>query len=108
VVVTDSPAALAEKVETEQRIQFRPSAPVADGLLTSLPEVTGVTRKGDVVVVTGSSDALNAVMSVLARHQIVAHQLHVEQASLEDAFLALTGRHTRRDANHGEEHQEER
>jgi ABC-2 type transport system ATP-binding protein len=108
VVVTGTPAALAEQVDTGQRIQFRPSAPVADELLTSLPEVAGVTRKGDVVVVTGSGDALSAVMSVLARNQIVAHQLRVEQASLEDAFLALTGRHTTRDASHGEEHQEER
>ena len=34
----------------------------------------------------------NAVTSVLARHQIIARQLRVEQASLEDAFVALTGR----------------
>jgi ABC-2 type transport system ATP-binding protein len=33
---------------------------------------------------------------VLARNQIVAHQLRVDQASLEDAFLALTGRHPER------------
>ena len=45
------------------------------------------------MVVTGNSNALNAVTSVLARHQIVAHQLRVEQGSLEDAFLTLTGRH---------------
>jgi ABC-2 type transport system ATP-binding protein len=44
------------------------------------------------VVVTGNSNALNAVTSVLARNQIVARQLRVEQASLEDAFVALTGR----------------
>jgi ABC-2 type transport system ATP-binding protein len=31
---------------------------------------------------------------VLARNQIVARQLRVEQANLEDAFLALTGRHS--------------
>ena len=62
-------------------------------LLTSLPEVTSVTRRGDVVVVTGNGNALNAVTSALARHQIVAQQLRVEQASLEDAFVALTGQH---------------
>ena len=92
VVALDTPAALAERVEAEQRIQFRPSAPLDDVLLTSLPDVTSVIRRGDVVVVTGNSNALNAVTSVLARHQIVARQLRVEQASLEDAFLALTGR----------------
>ena len=46
------------------------------------------------MVVTGNSNALNAVTSVLARHRIEARQLRVEQASLEDAFLALTGRHS--------------
>jgi ABC-2 type transport system ATP-binding protein len=103
VVVVDTPAALAERVETEQRIQFRPSVPLDDALLASLPEVTHVLHRGEVVVVTGNSNALNAVVSVLARNQIVAEQLRVEQASLEDAFLALTGKHHRPESeSHGE------
>ena len=103
VVVVDTPAALAERVETEQRIQFRPSVPLDDALLASLPEVTNVLHRGEVVVVTGNSNALTAVVSVLARNQIVAEQLRVEQASLEDAFLALTGKHHRPEAeSHGE------
>ena len=93
VVVVDTPAALAERVETEQRIQFRPSAPVSDALLTGIPEVTNVIRRGDVVMVTGTGDVLNAVISMLARQQIVARQLRVDQANLEDAFLELTGTH---------------
>jgi len=93
VVVVDTPAALAERVETEQRIQFRPSAPVSDALLTGVPGVTNVIRRGDVVVVTGTGDVLNAVISMLARQQIVARQLRVDQANLEDAFLELTGTH---------------
>ncbi len=93
VVAVDTPAGLAERVDAEQRIQFRPSTPFDDSLLTDLPDVTNVIHRGDVVVVTGTSNALNAVTSVLARNQIVAHQLRVEQASLEDAFLALTGKH---------------
>jgi ABC-2 type transport system ATP-binding protein len=103
VVVVDTPAALAERVETEQRIQFRPSIPLDDVLLTSLPEVTSVLHRGEVVVVTGSGNALNAVISVLTRNQIVAQQLRVEQASLEDAFLALTGKHTEHCAERDEE-----
>jgi len=103
VVVVDTPVALAERVETEQRIQFRPSVPLDDALLTSLPEVTSVLHRGEVVVVTGNSNALNAVVSVLARNQIVAQQLRVEQASLEDAFLALTGNHANRGAERFEE-----
>ena len=98
VVEVDTPAALAERVETEQRIQFRPSVPLDDALLASLPEVTHVLHRGEVVVVTGNSNALNAVVSVLARNQIVAEQLRVEQASQEDAFLALTGKHRKPEA----------
>ena len=41
------------------------------------------------VQVTGTGNMLNAVISVLARSQIVAEQLRVEQANLEDAFLEL-------------------
>ncbi|WP_285567845.1 ABC transporter ATP-binding protein [Actinoallomurus iriomotensis] len=93
VVVVDTPAGLTERVQTEQRIRFRPSVPFDDALLTGLPDVTGVVHRGDVVVVTGNDNALNAVTSVLARNNIVAQRLRVEQASLEDAFVALTGRH---------------
>ena len=102
VAALDTPAALAERVGTGQRIQFRPSVPVDDWMLESLPEVTSVTRKGDVVVVTGTGNAVAAVMSVLARNQVVAEQLRVEQADLEDAFLALTGRYP--SADEDEEH----
>jgi ABC-2 type transport system ATP-binding protein len=91
VVAIDTPANLAEGVETEQRIQFRPSVPLPQNLLEDLPDVTDVIHRGDVVVVTGNSNALNAVTSALARNQIVARQLRVDQANLEDAFLALTG-----------------
>ena len=93
VVAVDTPAGLAGRVQAGQRIQFAPSVPFDDGLLASLPDVTSVIHRGDVVVVTGNDNALNAVTSALARHQIVAGQLRVEQASLEDAFVALTGKH---------------
>jgi ABC-2 type transport system ATP-binding protein len=92
VVAIDSPAGLVEKVSAEQRIRFRPSAPVADQALLDLPEVTGVTRHGGQVVVTGTGNVLHAVTSLLARNQIVATELRVEQASLDDVFIALTGR----------------
>jgi ABC-2 type transport system ATP-binding protein len=103
VVVVDTPAGLTERVQTGQRIRFRPSVPFDDGLLTGLPDVTSVIHRGDVVVVTGNDNALNAVTSVLARNNIVAQRLRVEQASLEDAFVALTSRHpeTGKHAIHG-------
>jgi ABC-2 type transport system ATP-binding protein len=92
VVAIDSPAGLVSRVDDEQRIRFRPSAPLDDSLLTALPEVTSVSRTGAQVVVTGTGNLLHAVTSVLARNQIVAADLRLEQTSLDDAFVALTGR----------------
>jgi ABC-2 type transport system ATP-binding protein len=91
VVALDTPAGLVSAVAAEQRIRFRPSVPVPDGLLADLPEVTSVRQVGPQLHVTGTGDVLQAVTSVLARHRIVAAELRVEQASLDDAFVALTG-----------------
>ncbi|MFI5488025.1 ABC transporter ATP-binding protein [Micromonospora echinaurantiaca] len=91
VVALDSPAGLVSRVAPEQRVRFRPSAPVDDQLFTDLPEVTGVHRTGRQVVVTGTGDVLHAVTSVLARNQIVAADLRLEQSTLDDAFVELTG-----------------
>ena len=92
LVAIDSPAGLVSRVDAEQRIRFRPSAPLDDRLLTGLPEVREVTRRGAWVLVTGTGDLLQAVTAVLARNHIVAAGLRTDQASLDDAFVALTGR----------------
>jgi len=92
VVAVDTPAGLVARVTTEQRIRFRPSAPVDDSVLTALPEVTGVARHGGQIVVTGTGNVLHAVTALLAKDRIVAADLRVEQANLDDAFVALTGR----------------
>jgi ABC-2 type transport system ATP-binding protein len=92
VVAIDTPAGLVARVDPEQVIRFRPSAPLDDALLTGLPEVTGVRRTGGQVVVTGRGDLLQAVTAVLARNQIIAADLRIEQPGLDEAFVALTGR----------------
>ncbi len=92
VVAIDTPAGLVSRVETEQRLRFRPSAPIGDELLNVLPEVRSVTRHGQVLEVAGTGNLVAAVMAVLARNQVVANELRVEQAGLEDAYVALTGR----------------
>jgi ABC-2 type transport system ATP-binding protein len=92
VVTVDTPAGLTERAGAGQRIRFRPSRPLDDELLTVLPDVTRVTRRGDQIVVEGTGNAITAVIAVLARNGIAAEQLRVEQAGLEDAYVALTGR----------------
>ncbi|WP_181771438.1 ABC transporter ATP-binding protein [Amycolatopsis pittospori] len=92
VVALDTPAGLISGVDDRQRIRFRPSAPLDHAVLAALPEVVSVERAGDRLVVTGTGNLLLAVTTVLARHQVTAADLRVEQTSLDDAFVALTGR----------------
>ncbi|MGW0806164.1 ABC transporter ATP-binding protein [Nonomuraea sp. NPDC002799] len=92
VVATDTPSGLIAQVGKEQRVRFRPSAPVEDALLLALPEVREISRSGGQVVVTGSGNLAPAVTLALAQQQIVPGDLRIEQATLDDAFLALTGR----------------
>jgi ABC-2 type transport system ATP-binding protein len=91
VAALDTPAGLIAGVETEQRIRFRPSKPMDDSLLTSLPEVRRVRRHGSQLEVAGTGNLLHAVTSVLATNQIIAADLRIEQATLDDAFVQLTG-----------------
>ncbi|SDH72205.1 ABC-2 type transport system ATP-binding protein [Sinosporangium album] len=92
-VAIDTPAGLIAGVQGEQRISFRPNVPLpTDDLLTALPEVTSVTRAGDTITVCGTGNLPYAVTTTLASQGVIATALRVEQATLDDAFLALTGR----------------
>ncbi|MFE2376985.1 ABC transporter ATP-binding protein [Streptomyces sp. NPDC059398] len=88
IKVDGTPAGLAERMRAEQRIRFRPSAPFDETRLGYLAEVSGVVRRGEEIVVTGTSEALGRIVSLLADEGIVAEQLRVTQATLEDAFAA--------------------
>ncbi|GIE77513.1 multidrug ABC transporter ATP-binding protein [Actinoplanes philippinensis] len=92
VAALDTPAGLVERTGNEQRIRFRPSTPIGDELLTVLPEVREVHRHGSKIEVVGSGNLLHAVVSVLARNGIVAAELTLEQSTLDDAFVHLTGK----------------
>jgi ABC-2 type transport system ATP-binding protein len=92
IVAVDTPAGLVSRANDQQRIRFRPSGPLDLAMLTALPEVTSVERAGSQIVVTGTENLLLAVTTVLARNQVTAADLRVEQTTLEDAFVALTGR----------------
>jgi ABC-2 type transport system ATP-binding protein len=92
VVALDTPGGIVAKVQGEQRLRFRPSEPIDERILSDLPEVNSVTCSGPAIVVAGTGNLVHAVTSVLARNQIVANELRVERADLDDAFIALTGR----------------
>jgi ABC-2 type transport system ATP-binding protein len=101
VVAIDTASALMDRLGSEQRLRFRPSAPVADADLLGLPEVVAVDHRGPQVVVTGGGNVVQAVTALLTKHEVVAEDLRIEQRSLEEAYLALTD--TPEAANEGEE-----
>jgi len=92
IVALDTPDGLIKQVDGEQRIRFRPSADFPDDVVTHLPGVTGVARDGGQLTVTGRGDIVASVVMALAQRDVVPSDLKVEQANLEDAFVALTGR----------------
>ena len=99
VVAVDTPARLAACGPAGgQRMRFRPSEPVDEAALLALPDVRGVERHGAYLEVTGGSEVIGAVTAYLARRQIIAAELRVEQASLDDAFIALTGHITHQES----------
>jgi ABC-2 type transport system ATP-binding protein len=91
VAALDTPAGLIAGIAAEQRIRFRPSQPLDDAVLTGLPEVTLVKHHGSQLEVVGTGNLLHAVTSVLANRSIIAADLRIEQATLDDAFVRLTG-----------------
>lgn len=91
VVALDTPAGLLSRTNLGQGIRFRPTRPLEIGVLTALPEVSSVRRDGDYVVVAGVGAVVRAVTSVLARRGIIATDLELVPANLDDVFIALTG-----------------
>ena len=92
VVAIDTPAGLVSKVDTEQRIRFRPSGPIDDAVIADLPGVSSISRSGGQIVVTGVGNVVATVIAAMAARGVTALELRVDQATLDDAFVVLTGR----------------
>jgi ABC-2 type transport system ATP-binding protein len=90
VVAVDSPTGLIRKMGSEQKLRFRPSEPVEDDALQGLPGVVDVIHEGERLIVTGTGNVVHAVTSLLAQRHVIAEDLRIDQANLEDAYLALT------------------
>jgi ABC-2 type transport system ATP-binding protein len=92
VAALDTPDGLVQQVGGEQRIRFRPSTHLDDAVLAGVPGVNNVTWDGDHVVVSGTGNVVPLVVTALNQEQVVPIDMRVDQANLEDAFVALTGR----------------
>ncbi|MFF2495916.1 ABC transporter ATP-binding protein [Agromyces sp. NPDC058064] len=95
IVALDTPAGLIDGVDAEHAMRFRLASDASDEPLVavrSLPGVASVQRSGAVVTVSGRGDFATGVTSLLAREHVLVSDLRIETRTLDDAFVALTGR----------------
>lgn len=92
LVALDTPRGVVDSVGLEQRLRFSTAATIEDAWLQALPDVSGVSRSNGEIVVTGNEKMLFSVVSLLASHEIIPDRLQVDQTTLDDAFVAITGR----------------
>jgi ABC-2 type transport system ATP-binding protein len=92
LVALDTPEGIVRRVDAQAQVRFRPSAPFDESILTRLAEVRSVTRSGSTITVAGDSNLVLAVTAALAQNGVIANDLRIDQANLDDAFIALTGR----------------
>ncbi|MER7835028.1 ABC transporter ATP-binding protein [Streptomyces sp. NPDC096040] len=90
VAALDTPAGLIRRSAGATVISFTPSAPLDDHDLAALPALASIERKDGRITLSGTDETVNAVITLLARHRVTAHQLRVVDATLDDAFLDLT------------------
>jgi len=94
VVAKGSPRELIDGLGEQTRVRF--SAGGCDlGFLEAVDGVGAVGREGAEAVVQGRGPILALVVGALAEHGIHPPDLRTEQPSLEDVFLALTGKQPR-------------
>ncbi|MFD4585555.1 ABC transporter ATP-binding protein [Streptomyces sp. NPDC058423] len=90
LAAVDTPSGLIRRAGGATVITFTPSRPLAEDDLAGLPGAALAEDREGRVVIHGTDDTVNAVITLLARHRITAHQLRVTEATLDDAFLDLT------------------
>ncbi|URM90739.1 ABC transporter ATP-binding protein [Streptomyces sp. MRC013] len=92
VTALDTPAGLIGRSARNAEVSFTPSAPLDVRLLADLPSVASVAeRDGGRIVLHGTDETVDAVLSLLARRGVTALRLRVADATLDDAYLDLTG-----------------
>jgi ABC-2 type transport system ATP-binding protein len=100
LMALNTPRQLIEKLSAETRVQFTTSNGFNPAELRGIPGVTRAVREGDQVTVFGQSlpgqhSLLLQVAMALGNLGLAPADLHTEQATLEDVFIALTGKKIR-------------
>ena len=96
IVALDTPRNLIESLGAENRVVFEVDGHLDEESLRAVPGVVRVERIGERLVVYGQKDGLvRGVVNALETGDVRFENLRTEQPTLEDVFLALTGKEMR-------------
>lgn len=94
VAAVGTPAQVVALAQGEQVLRARPDLPQADavllGALAGVPDVVDATVADGVLTVRGGGALVQDVLVALDRRGVRVADVHLERASLEDAFVTLT------------------
>ncbi|UYM25239.1 ABC transporter ATP-binding protein [Streptomyces albus] len=91
VAALDTPAGLVSRAAGAVVTTFTPSAPLPAADLAALPRLASHEERDGKVTLTGTDETVTALLALLARTGTTPHRLRVVEATLDDAFLDLTG-----------------
>jgi ABC-2 type transport system ATP-binding protein len=99
VIALDTPARLIASLGAEHVVEFQAQPSPDLSRLESLPDVGSVRADGDTVSLTVAHvhRAVPALLLELRRQQLDLTSLVTHHATLEDVFVAMTGRHLEED-----------
>ena len=92
LIALDTPQALIAGLNQESRVRFTIYNGFDPASLRTVEGVSSVQRNGDQVTVLGSGPLLARVATTLAESDVLPQDLRQERTTLEDVFLARTGR----------------
>lgn len=92
VIALGTPEELIASLNRETKVLFSVPNGFQAARLANVSGVSDVNQYGQQISVSGNGPLLANVAAALAQHNIAPADLRVQQADLEDVFLALTGR----------------
>jgi len=99
IVAMDSPSALIHNLRNEDRVIFTVNGILPPEFIKALGKEMVIEIQGEKVIIRGNNNReiplVSEIVNLLTKMKISFHDLHTEQATLEDVFLQLTGREMR-------------
>ncbi|HEY4159771.1 MAG TPA: ABC transporter ATP-binding protein, partial [Polyangiaceae bacterium] len=94
IIALGTPRSLVDGLGLVQFVEFDAKPALDEAALSALPSVESVERRGERyrLRIDRSLSALRGVLGELERQQVTPIGLSTHQATLDDVFLALTGR----------------